>query len=58
MTGMIVQGGLKLEIRISNSNTWKRHLQHPIGLFVFIRSSHQIIGGKRWFPCCPAGPGQ
>lgn len=41
-----MQGGLKLEIRISNSNTWKRHSQHLIGLFVFTRSNHLIIGGK------------
>lgn len=41
-----MQGGLKLEIRISNSNTWKRHSQHQIGLFVFTRSNRLIIGGK------------
>jgi hypothetical protein len=46
MAGMIVQGELKLEIRISNWNIWKRPLQHLTGLFVFIKSNHLIIGGE------------
>ena len=43
---MIEQGGSKLETRTLNLNTWKRHLRHLIGLFVFTRSSHQITGGE------------
>ena len=41
-----MQGELKLEIRISNWNIWKRPLQHLTGLFVFIKSNHLIIGGE------------
>ena len=44
--GMIEQGGSKLETRTLNLNTWKKHLRHLIGLFVFTRSSHQITGGE------------
>lgn len=41
-----MHGGLKLEIRISNLNIWKRHSRHLIGLFVFTKSNHLIIGGR------------
>lgn len=47
LAGMIVLGELKLEIRMLNLSIWKRHSQHRTGLFVFTRSSHQIIGGEK-----------
>jgi hypothetical protein len=46
MAGLIEQGGLKLETRISNLNIWKRLSQHLTGLFVFTKSNHLIIGGE------------
>lgn len=46
LAGMIEQEVWKLEIKISSSNTWKRHTRHRTGLLGYTKSSHPKTGGE------------